>query len=80
VLVSDAGCGFVPGEMKSGAKGDGFGLFSIRERIIPLGGAFKIDSPLGGGSRFTLTCQQRPLLPQESYVFRTPRAGMITRV
>ena len=55
IEVSDAGCGFDPGEVRAreGSVG-GFGLFSIRERLEWLGGGFEIDSSPGKGSRLTL--------------------------
>lgn len=57
ISVRDDGAGFVPSE--AGAfvldeKG-GFGLFNIRERLEHLGGAMKIQSAPGKGTRITLT-------------------------
>jgi signal transduction histidine kinase len=55
VIVKDDGVGFNPD-----AKGErpneegGFGLFSIRERMIDLGGSVEIVSAPGQGCRVTL--------------------------
>ena len=54
VTVSDSGGGFdVCALTKHG--GQGFGLFSIRERIELVGGCIEIDSSPGNGARFTLS-------------------------
>ncbi len=55
LTVEDDGVGFDPAQVADGS-GDsgGFGLFSIRERIVPLGGSLEISSEPGCGSRFTL--------------------------
>ncbi len=55
IMVSDAGPGFDPAQIKpAGSGGGGFGLFSIRERVGLIGGRMEIDSAPGKGSRFTL--------------------------
>lgn len=53
--VADAGVGFNPKQLnpKEGISG-GMGLFSIKERLDYLGGALKIESSPGKGSRFAL--------------------------
>jgi two-component system CheB/CheR fusion protein len=56
VTVSDQGCGFsreVLAESESG--NDGFGLFSIRERIEGLGGRMDVISAAGKGTTVILT-------------------------
>jgi signal transduction histidine kinase len=55
VVVSDRGCGFAPQNF-SGMLPEqkGFGLSSIYERMIILGGAMKIESSPGNGSTITL--------------------------
>ena len=53
LCVADDGKGFDPAAVTPGAGG-GFGLFSIRERIGPLGGDMEIDSAPGRGTRITL--------------------------
>lgn len=50
--VSDRGAGFNASRL---ARGGGFGLASIRDRLELLGGALKIESAPGRGSRFTLS-------------------------
>jgi signal transduction histidine kinase len=54
VTVSDAGRGFGPGSRDGQATAGGFGLFSIRERLRQLGGAFEAKSSPGGGACVTL--------------------------
>ena len=56
VTVSDNGTGFDPQKLSNpGEMGTGFGLFSIRERLQLVGGAFEIESSSpDGGSRFRL--------------------------
>ncbi|WP_447983935.1 PAS domain S-box protein [Nitrospira sp. Nam74] len=49
-VVMDEGAGFVPGTQPSTLDEGGFGLFSIRERIEPLGGCFTITSHMGVGT------------------------------
>ncbi len=52
LIVSDHGRGFAGGlDTMSGQGYDGFGLFSIRERLGALGGALTIDSAPGEGTR-----------------------------
>ncbi len=56
IAVSDQGVGFNPGQNRPGpASSNGFGLFSIRERLELVGGKMEIESTPGSGSRFTLT-------------------------
>lgn len=55
ITVRDDGSGFDPSQLKVGESGNGFGLFSIRERLGLMGGQMEIDSFPGRGSRFTLT-------------------------
>ncbi len=55
IVVEDAGEGFDPAQLHGGGEGgQGFGLFSIRERLEMIGGSMEIDSAPGKGSRFTL--------------------------
>lgn len=54
--VQDDGVGFSPEDVEApGERASGFGLFSIRERISPLGGGLSIDSRPGAGTKATLT-------------------------
>ena len=56
IIVSDNGRGFDPAQTRAGRlTGDGFGLFSIRERLQLLGGRMEVDSAPGRGSRFRLS-------------------------
>jgi two-component system, NarL family, sensor histidine kinase LiaS len=50
--VSDDGRGFDP----SRTSGDGFGLHSMRERLVRLGGHVNIDSAPGKGTRVECVC------------------------
>jgi signal transduction histidine kinase len=55
-VVSDAGEGFSPAEHVGASGGHGsFGLRSIRERIVNLGGEVDIDSSPGNGTTITLS-------------------------
>lgn len=51
--VTDEGAGFDPTVERSGSS-SGFGLFSIRERLAPLGGTLEVASEPGRGTRVTL--------------------------
>ena len=55
--VQDAGRGFDPSALRQSEASQSakFGLFSIRERMRALGGAFEITSAPGAGTRSTLT-------------------------
>jgi PAS domain S-box-containing protein len=56
LVVSDAGKGFEPAEHLGAGHGHGsFGLRSIHERIINLGGEVDIDSSPGNGTTVTLS-------------------------
>jgi len=66
ILVMDHGTGFDPETIFSSDKaGVGFGLLSIRERLVLMGGGFYIDSAIGSGA----CC--RMLVPRETQ----PRRG-----
>ena len=60
IAVTDRGNGFSPMPEKPGVTATGrFGLFSIYERMLVIGGKLDIDSKIGHGTRVTLTlpCQ-----------------------
>lgn len=59
ITVSDQGVGFDPKTMKpvvksGGSATGGFGLFSIRERMLALGGRFDLTASPGKGTEATL--------------------------
>jgi CheY-like chemotaxis protein len=56
ITVADQGAGFDPAKLVDRAKGGqvGWGLFSIRERLMLLGGRLDIESAPGRGTRFRL--------------------------
>jgi PAS domain S-box-containing protein len=56
ITVTDQGIGFDPAELIDRVKAGqvGWGLFSIRERLMLLGGLFEIESTPGRGTRFRL--------------------------
>jgi PAS domain S-box-containing protein len=56
LVVSDAGTGFDPQQLWCDREIDkGFGLFSVRERLVLLEGTFEIESSPEGGTTVTLT-------------------------
>jgi signal transduction histidine kinase len=63
VSVADRGTGFDPGLVENPATMDGFGLFSIRERVRYLGGRVYVESGLGTGTIVTLAAPTGPLSP-----------------
>ena len=62
ITVADQGIGFDPAALVDRAKVGqaGWGLFSIRERLVLLGGRFEIDSTPGQGTRFRLIAPRGP--------------------
>jgi signal transduction histidine kinase len=61
IAIADDGLGFQPARANADGSGKmGFGLFSIRERLVDLGGAMDIRSESGRGTRVTL---RYPLSP-----------------
>lgn len=55
VVVEDRGAGFQRPADRSDGGTDHFGLFSIRERLVFLGGSLDIQSAEGQGTRITIT-------------------------
>jgi len=56
IAVSDNGCGFDPAQYLVGlSRRRGFGLCSIYERIINIGGEMEFDSSPGNGTTITLS-------------------------
>jgi signal transduction histidine kinase/CheY-like chemotaxis protein len=71
VVVADKGAGFDPERLPQlGGKDQGFGLFSIKERLGFIGGGLRIQSEPGMGSRFVLIAPLTDHLPAEVF----PRA------
>lgn len=55
VTVEDDGLGFDASVLSGGLeKVQGFGIFNIQERLVHIGGYFKIDSTKGKGTKVTL--------------------------
>ena len=79
IHVEDDGVGFDEvGKRKRVGQGGGFGLFSIRERLDVIGGAFEMKSKPGEGSRATLRAPLQPAAeaatPQQALVIPFHRA------
>jgi PAS domain S-box-containing protein len=56
VVVEDDGIGFESSKISAWwGKNQGFGLFSIRERLRCVGGFLNVESQSGGGTRITLS-------------------------
>lgn len=53
-VVSDAGVGFDPSTTEDRPMAEGYGLFSIRDRLELLGGRMAVDSSPGQGTRVTI--------------------------
>jgi signal transduction histidine kinase len=56
LLVEDDGIGFV----QRSTRGQSFGLAGMRERIVGLGGAFKVRSSKGKGTRIEVAVPEAP--------------------
>jgi PAS domain S-box-containing protein len=69
VGVRDDGCGLDPSSARheSHDASAGFGLFSIRERLVALGGVVQIDSRPGGGTLVTLAMPDQALPAGEGH-------------
>jgi PAS domain S-box-containing protein len=63
IQVCDEGVGFAAAVGPAPLSPEGFGLFSIQERLQFLGGQMTIDSAPGEGCRITLSAPVRPRLP-----------------
>ncbi len=67
IIVADRGVGFDPNQIKArGGPSEGFGLFSIEERVGLIGGKLLIESQPGEGSTFTLTAPGGSEEPESS--------------
>jgi signal transduction histidine kinase/CheY-like chemotaxis protein len=66
IVMVDDGVGFDSSQLNVfGGIDGGFGLFSINERVIALGGSFEIHSALNQGSRISLKI---PVLSEEGII------------
>ena len=74
VIVEDHGQGFDPTSVKPGPSG-GFGLFSIQQRLLYMGGTLEIESTPGQGTRAVLTIPIRRLAASEAAPGVAPAAG-----
>jgi PAS domain S-box-containing protein len=55
IVVSDQGVGVSPGLLRAlDGEGEGFGLFSLRERLELIGGRLEVTSAPGRGASFTI--------------------------
>jgi PAS domain S-box-containing protein len=65
VKITDDGTGFDPLMLGAPTLEGGFGLFSIRERLMAMGGSLRIDSAPGTGTVVTATLpSDRPPIPR----------------
>ena len=55
IAVKDDGVGFTPGIDFHASETNGFGLFSIQERLTSQGGSFQIESTPGLGTLVELS-------------------------
>jgi CheY-like chemotaxis protein len=66
IIVSDQGSGLDSKIIWENADtGTGFGLFSIRERMVLMGGRLEVESISGKGSSFSLVLPQEKITPVE---------------
>jgi PAS domain S-box-containing protein len=54
IAVQDDGKGFDVSILKGCSKGSGFGMLSVRERLVRVGGAFAVESAQGKGTKVTM--------------------------
>jgi nitrate/nitrite-specific signal transduction histidine kinase len=66
IEVQDFGRGFDASTFSRSANGHHFGLSSIRERMVTIGGHFSVKSVIGQGTTITL---KMPLQPSFESVF-----------
>ncbi len=67
ITVMDNGCGMKNEYQKDGENTNGgFGLFSVRERVINIGGTVVIDSQKGKGTTITITIPIKEACVQSS--------------
>lgn len=64
--VVDDGRGFVPGDARTRPDGSGFGLRSIQERMLGLGGQVTIESSPGDGTALVATVPLGPIRREDT--------------
>ncbi len=72
IRVDDEGVGFNAEKLKERNGTDGFGLFSIRERLNLVGGTIKFESHAGKGSRIQIS------IPMELETESSPAKSSVT--
>jgi signal transduction histidine kinase len=73
VIVEDNGVGFAPDKLgASSGKMEGFGLFSIRERLNYFNGSMEIESTPGEVTRVILTLPLQPDMKKRPNRMATP--------
>jgi PAS domain S-box-containing protein len=78
VIVEDNGVGFAPDSpVGSSGKIEGFGLFSIRERLNYFGGRMEIESTPGEVTRVILTLPLQPGKKNRPSLMATPRPARV---
>jgi len=60
IEVQDFGRGFDASTLSRSADGQHFGLSSIRERMVTIGGHFSVKSVIGQGTTITLNMPLQP--------------------
>ncbi|MEX2575516.1 MAG: PAS domain S-box protein [Halofilum sp. (in: g-proteobacteria)] len=79
IAVSDVGSGFDPETGADEHRLAGFGLFSIRERLLAIGGDFRIETNAGAGTRVELAvplkADDRGAARADSGTLRSPASG-----
>ncbi len=68
VVVSDHGKGFDSVGLQAGERSEGFGLFSIQQRLRHMGGSVDIDSAPGRGTRIEIVGPKSPEARQKMQV------------
>ena len=75
LAVEDDGVGFDPRVPVYGqGKQGGFGLFSIKERLRPLGGNLEVKSEPGGGTEVVLSVPLAPVQQEQSHEHQDSRS------
>jgi signal transduction histidine kinase len=76
IAVQDNGKGFDVSVRQGRGKGGSFGMFSVRERLVRVGGAFDVESEQGKGTRVTMIVPvERALRSQWGLMAYPPEIG-----